>query len=66
MKIDTLKISECMFLIDIVREDKKRWCQYGDDQDVIDEYDSIIRKLKNRIDDHHGTINALRAITNSK
>lgn len=62
MDSNIFSISEVMLMIDVMREDKVRWSKIGNDKDVLDAYDSIISKLKNGLDDHHGMSRAMEAL----
>lgn len=66
MDINTFTISEIMFMVDIIKLDKKNWCLIGDDKDVINEYDSIIAKLENRLADYHGMNKAMRSLISGR
>jgi hypothetical protein len=61
--IQPFDISECMLLIDVVKEDRQRWFEkYPEPSDILDAYDSIIMKLQQRIDEYNGFQRALRHI----
>jgi hypothetical protein len=62
MDINTFKISEVMFMLDIMKADKKEWCKTGNDEDVIAEYDSIISKLESKLNDYQGINRAFRTL----
>jgi hypothetical protein len=61
MNVNIFSISQVMFMLDVMKEDRERWCKFGNDEDVINEYDAIIDKLRTRIEEHNGMRKAITA-----